>query len=131
MRPSGPCLLGAVRERTRLLHVSDRTEKAYVQWIERFLRFHRDQTGHWQRPNEMVSAVINRFLTHLAVDKNVAASTQNQAFSALLFLFRQVLEREIKIDAVRAKLPERLPVVLSIDEVRRVLAERCQGGRCG
>lgn len=126
-RPSGPCLLDRVREKTRLLHMSVRTEKAYAQWIERFLRFHRDQTGQWQHPNEMGSMEVNRFLTHLAVDKNVAASTQNQAFSALLFLFTRVLEREIKIDAVRAKLPERLPVVLSIDEVRRVLVEVPRG----
>ena len=68
-----------------MLHMSVRTEKAYVQWIERFLRFHRYRSGLWRHPNEpeMGSAEINRFLTHLAVDRKVAASTQNQAFSAL------------------------------------------------
>jgi site-specific recombinase XerD len=71
----------------------------------------------------MADREINQFLTHLAVERKVAASTQNQAFSALLFLFTQVLKREIKVDAVRARTPERVPVVLSIDEVRRVLNE--------
>jgi len=77
-------------------------------------------------------------LTHLAVERRVAASTQNQAFSALLFLFTRVLGRDVQIDAVRAKLPGRLPVVLRVDEVRRVLAavpvgpmRRMAGLMCG
>jgi len=111
-----------VRDKMRLLHMSVRTEKAYVQWIERFLRFHRSRVGQWRHPQEMGNPEINQFLTYLAVKKKVAASTQNQAFSALLFLFTRVLGRDVQIDAVRAKLPERLPVVLRVDEVRRVLA---------
>ena len=118
-----PRLLHEVRAKTRTLHLSLRTEKAYVQWIERFLRFERDAAGQWRHPNQMGSAEVNRFLTYLAVERKVAASTQNQAFSALLFLFDKVLEHDVKIDAVRAKMPQRLPVVLSVDEVRRVLAE--------
>ena len=70
---------------------------------------------------------VNRFLTSLAVERNVAASTQNQAFSALLYLYTQVLEKKIKIDAARARRPERVPVVLSTDEVRRLLAELPEG----
>lgn len=121
--PRGSRLLRQVRARTRALHMSVRTEKAYVQWIERFLRFQRDAAGRWRHPKEMGNAEVNQFLTYLAVERNVAASTQNQAFSALLFLFDKVLDSDLKIDAVRAKLPERLPMVLSVDEVRRVLAE--------
>jgi site-specific recombinase XerD len=102
--------------------MSIRTEEAYCQWIERFLRFHKEQAGQWRHPAEMGSDEINVFLTHLAVDGKVAASTQNQALSALLFLYTKVLKLQTTIDAVRAKRPERLPVVLSVEEVRRLLA---------
>ena len=64
---------------------------------------------------------VNEFLTHLAVKRNVAASTQNQALSAVLFLYREILERRIDFNAIRAKRPQRIPVVLSVDEVRRLL----------
>jgi hypothetical protein len=73
--------------------MSIRTEEAYCQWIERFLRFHKEQSGQWRHPAEMGSDEINAFLTHLAVDSKVAASTQNQALSALLFLYTKVLKR--------------------------------------
>jgi integron integrase len=116
-------LLQQVRNLTRTMHMSIRTEEAYCQWIEGFLRFHKERAGTWRHPGEMTSADVNLFLTHLAVDRHVAASTQNQALSALLFLFTKVLDLKLEIDAVRAKRPERLPVVLSVDEVRRVLAE--------
>ncbi len=122
-----PKLLDQVRNKARLLHLARRTEKAYLQWIERFLRFHHDRDGQWRHPSEMHNEEINIFLTYLAVDRHVAASTQNQAFSALLFLFQKVLELDITIDAVRAKHPQRLPTVLSTDEVRRLLAEIPQG----
>ena len=122
-----PKLLDQVRNKTRMLHMSLRTEQAYVQWIERFLRFHHERDQQWRHPAEMNNDDINVFLTHLAVDRQVAASTQNQAFSALLFLFRKVLDRDIKIDAVRAKHPQRLPTVLSIDEVRCLLAAIPEG----
>jgi integron integrase len=106
----------------RTLHYSKRTEEAYIAWVEKYLRFHRMLQGQWRHPAEMGGAQVTEFLTHLAVDGKVAASTQNQALSALLFLYKKVLHIELPmIDAVRAQRPERLPVVLSVDEVRQVL----------
>lgn len=105
----------------RVRHMSIRTEEAYIRWIVDFLRYFRDQRGEWIHPSELGNPEINQFLTQLAVERRVAASTQNQALSAILFLYRQILKSEIQLDAVRAKRPERLPVVLSVDEVRRVL----------
>jgi integron integrase len=115
-------LLQEVRNLIRALHMSIRTEEAYVQWIEQFLRFQRDKLGQWRHPGELGSDEVNEFLTHLAVQRKVAASTQNQALSALLFLYRKVLKQEIQFDAVRAQQPKRLPVVLSREEVRQLLA---------
>jgi integron integrase len=111
----------------RAKHMSIRTEEAYLRWIEQFLRFHQELRGAWVHPADMSGAEINQFLTHLAVERKVSASTQNQALAAVLFLFKQVLNKDVQIDAVRAKRPERLPVVLSVDEVRRVLAALPQG----
>ena len=122
-RPQKSPLMEEARQLMRMRHMSIRTEEAYLRWIEKFLRFHRQQRGRWVHPAEMADREINQFLTHLAVERKVAASTQNQAFSALLFLYTQVLKKEIKVDAVRARTPERVPVVLSVDEVRRVLNE--------
>ena len=114
-----PRLLDQVRDKLRLKHYSIRTEKSYVDWIKRFILFH-----HKRHPSEMGKPEIEGFLTHLAVDRHVAASTQNQALCALLFLYKEVLEIELPLiaDATRAKKPRRLPVVLSETEVRRVLA---------
>ena len=101
----------------RLLHYSVRTEEAYVDWCAKFIVFHENR-----HPSEMGGAEISRFLTHLATERKMAASTQNQAYSALLFLYRKVLQIQLsKIDALRAKRPQRLPVVLSIDEVKLIL----------
>ena len=112
-----PKLLDQVREKCRLLHYSIRTEEAYVNWIRKFILFHNKR-----HPTEMGGPEVEGFLTHLAVQQHVAASTQNQAFAAILFLYKHVLERELAfVNSVRAKGPERLPTVLSIDEVRRVL----------
>jgi integrase len=113
-----PRLLDRVREACRVRHYSIRTEDAYVAWIRRFILFHDKR-----HPQEMGAADINRFLTHLAVAGNVAAATQNQAFSALLFLYQKVLEVDPGRIAgvVRAKRPKRLPVVLTRAEVRLVL----------
>ncbi|MFO1042264.1 MAG: integron integrase [Planctomycetaceae bacterium] len=112
-----PRLLDQVRAKMRVAHYSIRTESAYVDWIKRFIVFHNKR-----HPREMGAAEITSFLTELAVNGNVTASTQNQALSALLFLYRIVLEVQLPlIDAVRANAPRRLPVVLSVDEVRRVL----------
>ncbi len=114
-----PMLLEVVRQRIRLKHYSHRTEKSYVNWIRRFVRFH-DR----RHPRELGKTEIEAFLTHLAVNRKVSASTQNQAFNALLFLYREVLEMKMpQLDSVqRAKKPRRLPVVLSPDEVRSVLS---------
>ncbi len=115
-------LLDQVRSELRMRHLAAATEKAYVNWILDFLKFHRQRSGDWQHPDEMGNNDINTWLTHLAVDRKVAASTQNQALSAILFLYTKVLKKEeLKFDAERAKEPERLPVVLSVDEVRKVL----------
>ncbi len=118
--PAGqpPKLLDRVRAAIRARHYSIRTEEAYVGWITRFILFHNKR-----HPSEMGEPEINQFLTHLAVQGNVAASTQNQALCALLFLYRAVLDRKLDRieDVIRAKKPERLPVVLTREEVRAVL----------
>ena len=114
-----PKLLDQVRGKIRLKHYSIRTEQAYVDWIKRFiLHFGK------RHPRELGAADVEAFLTHLAVAGNVAASTQNQAKSALLFLYREVLETELPwLDNVeRARAPKRLPVVLTRDEVHAVLS---------
>jgi integron integrase len=114
-------LINQVRRLARTLHIAKRTEEAYVGWITRFLVFHRDQRGEWVHPLQLGSPEINEFLSHLAVDRKVAASTQNQALSALLFLYSKILKVDIQLDAVRAKKPSKLPVVLSLSEVARIL----------
>jgi integron integrase len=113
-------LLDRVRHACRVRHFSIRTEDAYHDWAERFIRFH-----GIKHPETMAELEVNQFLMHLAVDRNVSASTQNQALAALLFLYEHVLERPLdRIDGVvRANRPRRLPVVLTRSEVRRVLAE--------
>ena len=115
---SSPKLLDQVRGKIRLKHYSLRTEQAYSDWIRRFIRFH--GTRH---PREMGAAEVEAFLTHLAVVGKVAASTQNQAKSALLFLYKEVLESELPwLDNVeQAKAPKRLPVVLTRAEVQALL----------
>ena len=87
-----PRLLDQIRDKCRLLHYSIRTESAYVDWVEKFLRFHRLPDGTWRHPRELTGPEIARFLTYLAVERRVAASTQSQAMSAIVFLYRQVLE---------------------------------------
>lgn len=113
-----PRLLDQVRSAIRVRHYSLRTEDIYIQWIKHFIFFHKKR-----HPEEMGENEIREFLTHLAVNKHVAASTQNQALSALLFLYKNVLNLELEwIDnVVRAKKPKRLPVVLSQNETTRLL----------
>jgi integron integrase len=108
-----------LRATLRTRHYSRRTEQAYCLWVRRFIFFH-----GLRHPAEMAEPEINAFLTHLAVQGKVSASTQTQALSALLFLYRHVLGRQIgELDAlVRARKPARLPVVLTRDEVRAMLA---------
>src|SRR5437879_3118160 len=112
-------LLERVRDVIRVKHYSLRTERSYCDWIERFIRFHR-----MRHPSEMGALELGEFLTDLARNGNVSASTQNQALSALLFLYREVLKQEIgwlqRVE--RAKKPARLPVVLSRDEVHKIFA---------
>jgi len=116
---SPPKLLDRVRWHLRVKHYSIRTEQAYIDWIRRFILFHGKR-----HPNEMGEGEIAGFLTHLAVERHVAASTQNQAFAALLFLYQQVLERKLDfIDNVqRVSRPPKLPVVFTRNEARAVLA---------
>jgi len=113
-----PRLLDQVRDAIRTKHYSFRTEKAYVGWIRRFIVF--NGTRH---PAELGSAEVARYLQHLAVRGRVAASTQNQAFSALIFLYGEVLHRKLEglETVVRAKRPQRVPVVLSRSEVAALL----------
>jgi integron integrase len=117
--PRKPRLLDHVRERCRVKHYSLRTEQVYVHWIKRFIFFHGKR-----HPREMAAPEVEAFLTDLATRKKVSASTQNQALAALLFLYRDVLGIELPwLDGVtRAKRSARLPVVLTRDEVRALLA---------
>jgi len=118
--PAAPRLLDRVRAAIRLRHYSPRTEKAYVGWTRRFVLFH----GR-RHPDSMAADEVTRFLSHLAVEGKVSASTQNQALSALLFLYRNVLGRELSWmdEIVRARRPSRLPVVLARGEVAALLRE--------
>ncbi|NOT12198.1 MAG: integron integrase [Methylococcaceae bacterium] len=117
-QPKSPRLLDQVVAKMRLKHYSLRTEKSYVDWIKRYIRHHDKR-----HPKDMGAAEVEAFLTHLAVERNVSASTQNQAKSALLFLYKEVLELELPwLDNVtQAKAPKRLPVVLTQAEVQAVL----------
>ena len=116
---SKPKLLDQVRQAIRLKRYSYRTEQSYVGWIKRFILFHDKR-----HPAEMGKAEVESFLTHLVIERNVAASTQNQALHALLFLYREVLDKPLpNVDAIRAKKPKRLPVVLTQDEVKAVLKQ--------
>ena len=116
--PQPPRLLDRVRMTLRARHGSRRTEKAYVAWIRRFILFHGKR-----HPSTMGGAEVTQFLSALAVQRNVAASTQNQALSALLFLYRDVLGQDLPWldDVVRAKRPTLIPVVLSRREVHGII----------
>lgn len=113
-------LLKKVRDVLRVKHYSIRTEESYVRWIQYFLRFH-----HNQNPLRMGKVETGNFLTHLAVQRKVAASTQNQALSALLFLYKEVLQQPLEwLDNVeRAKRPQRVPVVFTRQEVKTILQQ--------
>lgn len=114
----GPRLLDRLRSELRSRHYSPRTEQAYVRWVRRFVRFH-----GMRHPSEMGETEANQFLSHLATERTVSASTQNQALSALLFLYRRVLGRDLGAlgPLVRARKPARLPVVLTAADVQAVL----------
>ncbi len=111
-------LLDQVRDRVRTLHYSIRTEDAYLKWIREFIIFHGKR-----HPGQMGASEISTFLSYLAIKRKVAASTQNQALAALLFLYKQVLDQEIEwvMEVERAKRSKRLPVVFTKEEVQAVL----------
>jgi integrase len=115
-----PKLLDQLREVIRAKQYSIRTEEAYVHWAKRFILFHKKR-----HPSAMREREVGEFLTHLAVRDKVSASTHNQALSAIVFLYREVLGLELgtieKLE--RPARPKRLPVVLTRDEVRRILAQ--------
>jgi integron integrase len=118
--PGGPRLLEQVRERIRVMHYSIRTEEQYVHWIRRFILYHGKR-----HPRDMGAPQVEDFLSHLAVEGRVSASTQNQAKAALLFLYRQVLGMELEwLDGItQAKPSQHLPVVLTEQEVRALLGQ--------
>jgi integron integrase len=117
--PRARTLVERVRQTIRERHYSRRTEKSYTGWVRRFLAFH-----HYADADHMGTTEVRAYLTHLATERHVSASTQNQCFSALLFLFREVLGLSLEHleDTPRAKSPVRLPVILSRSEVRALIA---------
>ncbi|TYT26478.1 integron integrase [Luteimonas viscosa] len=123
---AAPRLLDEVRARMRLKHYSLRTEQAYLYWIRRYIR-----ACGMRHPRTLDGKVVEAFLSRLASQDHVAASTQNQALSAILFLYREVLAMDLPwmADVVRARRPPRLPVVLSLEETDRLLSQLC--GRDG
>ena len=117
-KPSPPKLLQRVRDAVRARHYSPRTEQAYVAWARRFVVFH-----GMTHPTKLGADDVRDFLTHLAVDRCVSSSTQSQALSGILFLYREVLRADIEwvSDIERSKKPKKLPAVLSRDEVKALL----------
>lgn len=115
----GRGLLTVMRDRMRTRHLAYRTEQTYLQWVRRYIAFHKRR-----HPRELGGAEVEQFLTYLAVGRKVSASTQNQALQAILFLYRQVLDTELPWleNVTRAQRAQHLPVVLSREEVRRVLS---------
>jgi integron integrase len=111
-------LLDDIRDAIRVRHYSLRTEEAYLKWIKQYILFHKKR-----HPIEMGEAEINAFLTHLAVKQNIAASTQNQALCAIIFMYKNVLNKDIgELSLVWAQRPKRIPVVLSREEVKAILS---------
>lgn len=121
-QPRQPKLLDQVRERIRTMHYSLRTEQSYIHWIKRFILWHGKR-----HPREMGAAEVEAFLSHLATEREVSAGTQNQAMHAILFLYKKVLSIDLPwMDGItRAKPSQRLPVVLTQSETRRLLAQTC------
>jgi integron integrase len=114
------CVIGDMKKMLRLKHLSFRTEQTYLGWMRRFYRFLNGRS-----PNALDSTHVKDFMTHLAVERRVAASTQNQAFNAILFLFRHVLDKPIDNigEAIRAKRKRRLPVVLTKPEIKSLFEQ--------
>lgn len=121
-------LLSQVQRTARAQYKSIRTEKTYLKWIRDFIVFHKDQNENWVHPQDLTPADVCQYLEYLAVERKVSRSTQNVAFSSLLFLYKQVLKvDDFEIDAARAPRKQRLPVVLSRHDVRKVLDQIPQG----
>ena len=124
MTPAKPKLLDQLRTAIRVRHYSLRTEEVYVHWVKRYIYFHGKR-----HPKNLNEEHVTRFLSHLAVERKVAASTQNQALCALVFLYRHVLQKELGAfgDIVRARRPTRLPEVMTREEVKQLM-QRLDGG---
>ena len=120
-----PKLLDRLRDALRSRHYSRRTEQTYCHWVKRFIFFH-----NMRHPAEMAEPEINAYLTHLAVKEKISASTQNQALSALLFLYRHVLDRKVGDlgEVIRARKPLHVPVVMTREETKAVLS-RLEGDK--
>ena len=119
MNTGKPKLLDQMKTIMRIKHYSLKTEKSYVHWVRRYIYFHKKQ-----HPIQMGALNVQKFLSYLAVEQHVSASTQNQALNALVFLYKHVLKKELgSIDAVRARRPKHLPVVLTVEETQRVLSQ--------
>ncbi len=118
VEPRPKKLLDQLRDAVRAKHYSYRTEETYVHWVLRFILFHNKR-----HPNEMASTEVGQFLTFLAAEKKVSASTQNQALNAIVFLYREVLKKDFGLlkDVVRAKRPKHVPEVLTVNETQRLL----------
>jgi integron integrase len=118
--PASGGLFARMRSEMRVRRLALRTEKTYLNWVRRFIRFHSNM-----HPRELGATHVSSFLSHLAAQRGVAASTQNQALQSILFLYRHVLQISLPHleDVVRARIPKRVPVVLTRDEVSRLLAE--------
>jgi site-specific recombinase XerD len=122
-------LLDGYEAACKVRRLAVRTIPTYKRWVEEFLRFHHDCTGRWIHPQDMGEPDVEAFLTHLAVNRRVAESTQNQALGPILFLYRHVVGKELgSLDAVRARGPKRLPTVLSKDEVPPLIAAMPEKG---
>ena len=120
---SEPSLEERLRGVIRLKQYSRQTEETYVQWYKRYVRFQAQVCGKMRHPQEMGTEEITAFLTNLAVNKNLSASSQNQALNALVFLYKEVLKLPLEgIEATRAKKNKHLPVVLTQEEIKTLLA---------
>lgn len=128
MQPQPKKLLNLYREAIRLKQYSPRTEKTYIHWVIQYIRYHNPGLSHGEvkrHPREMAAPEINQFITHLVVERKASASTQNQALSAILFLYRNVLKIDLDETAIAFLRPQkgkRVPTVLSKDEARAIIA---------
>jgi len=115
-------LLEQLEQVCRTKHYSPKTHLAYASWVRQFLLFHRDRAGAWVHPEDLGESHVEAFLTHVAVDRKLSENSQNQALNAIVFLYRHVVRKDLgTFDAVRAARPRRVPTVLSVQDVSRLL----------